>query len=162
MSWWEGVEVAAWHRGWIKEWDPKFPRVSLLVGWSRGAHPGKVWKPRMQEMLSQVICNAIKISDLPELCLFADVSEEKVPIYSMHLNVFEVGRASSVGCAYRLVDGRGFGPHARHILSWRFGHEKKFMIFSPFKKGSCQLLAKEYILSTCKLPRRLAQEVWIG
>ena len=69
--------------------------------------------------------NAIKISDLPELCLFADVSEEKVPIYCMLLNVFEVGRASLVGCAYRLVDGRGFGPHARHILSWRFGHEKK-------------------------------------
>ena len=90
------------------------------------------------------------------------ISEEKVPIYSMLLNVFEVGRASSVGCAYRLVDGRGFGPHARHILSWRFGHEKKFTIFSPFKKGSCQLLAKEYVLSTCKLPRRLAQEVWIG
>ena len=107
-------------------------------------------------------CNAIKISDLPELCLFADVSEEKVPIYSMLLNVFEVGHASSVGWAYRLVDGRGFGPHARHILSWRFGHEKKNTIFSPFKKDSCQLLAKEYVLSTCKLPRRLAQEVWIG
>ena len=27
-------------------------------------------------------CNAIKVSNLPELCLFADVSEEKVPIYS--------------------------------------------------------------------------------
>ena len=50
----------------------------------------------------------------------------------------------------------------RHILSWRFGHEKIFTVFSPFKKGSCQLLAKEYVLSTCKLPRRLAQEVWIG
>ena len=23
------------------------------------------------------------------------------------------------------ADGCGFGPHARHILSWRFGHEKK-------------------------------------
>ena len=28
-------------------------------------------------------CNVIKVSNLPELCLFADVSEEKVPIYSM-------------------------------------------------------------------------------
>ena len=48
-------------------------------------------------------CNAIKVSNLPKLCLFADVSEEKVPIYSILLNDFEVGRASSVGCAYRLV-----------------------------------------------------------
>ena len=30
-------------------------------------------------------CNAIKVSNLPELCLLADVSEEKVPIYSMFL-----------------------------------------------------------------------------
>ena len=30
-----------------------------------------------------------------------------------------------------------------------------------FKKGSCQLLVKECALSTGKLPRRLAQEVWI-
>ena len=51
-------------------------------------------------------CNAIKVSNLPELCLFADVSEEKVRIYSMLLNVFEVGRASLVGCAYRLVSRR--------------------------------------------------------
>ena len=28
-------------------------------------------------------CNAIKVSNLPELCLFTDVLEEKVPIYSM-------------------------------------------------------------------------------
>ena len=27
-------------------------------------------------------CNAIKVSNLPELCLFADVSEKKVPIHS--------------------------------------------------------------------------------
>ena len=51
-------------------------------------------------------CTAIKVSNLPELCLFADVSEEKVPIYSMLLNVFEAGRASSVGCAYHLVSRR--------------------------------------------------------
>ena len=30
--------------------------------------------------------------------------------------------------------------------------------FCWFKKGSCQLLAKEWALSTGKLPRRLAQE----
>ena len=40
---------------------------------------------------------------------------------------------------------------------------KKYFLrpFSPFrwfKKGSCQLLAKECALSTGKLPRRLAQE----
>ena len=128
MSWWEGVEVAAWHRGWIKEWDPKFPRVSLLVGWpgGGGGHTrGNFENQECRRCHLRSFCNAIKISDLPELCLFAHVSEEKVPIYSMLLNMFEVGRASSVGFAYRLVDGRGFGPHARHILSWRFGHEKK-------------------------------------
>ena len=48
-------------------------------------------------------CNAIKILNLRELCLFADVSEEKL---SMPLNVFETGRASSVGCAYCLVSKR--------------------------------------------------------
>ena len=41
-------------------------------------------------------CNAIKVSNLLELCLFADVSEEKVPIYSMLLNVLEAGRNRSV------------------------------------------------------------------
>ena len=53
-------------------------------------------------------CNAIKVSNLPELCLFADVSEKnlKLPTYSMLLNVFEVGRASSVGCAYGLASRR--------------------------------------------------------
>ena len=51
-------------------------------------------------------CNAIKVSYVPELCLFADVSEEKVPIYSMLLNVFEASRASTVGCAYRQISRR--------------------------------------------------------
>ena len=62
MSWWDGV--AAWCRGWIlKEWGSKFPRVSLLVGWTS---PGKILKTK----------NAGKAIS---------------------------GRASSVGCAYRLV-----------------------------------------------------------
>ena len=50
-------------------------------------------------------CNAIKVSNLPE-CLFADVSEEKVPIYSMLVNVIEAGRACSVGCANILASRR--------------------------------------------------------
>ena len=38
-----------------------------------------------------------------------------------------------------------------------------FSLFRWFKKSSCQLLAKEYALSTVKLPRRLAQEqAWLG
>ena len=79
-------------------------------------------------------CNAIKISNLPELCLFADVSEEKVPIYSMHLNVFEAGHASSVTCAYRLVSRRPRVRSSRPAsFSWRFGHEKKILRYSlPF------------------------------
>ena len=60
----------------------------------------------------------IKVSNLPELCLFADVSEEKVPIYSMLLNVLEAGHARSVSRR------RGFDPHVWHIISCRFGHEK--------------------------------------
>ena len=43
--------------------------------------------------------------------------------------------------------------------------KKNLRPFSPFrcfKKGSCQLLAKECARSTGKLSRRLAQEVWIG
>ena len=35
---------------------------------------------------------------------------------------------------------------------------RPFSPFRWFKKGSCQLLAKEWTLSTGKLPRRLAQE----
>ena len=46
--------------------------------------------------------------------------------------------------------------------SWEeIGHEKFLRPLSPFrwfKKDSCQLLAKEYALSTGKLPRRLARE----
>ena len=34
-------------------------------------------------------CKALKVSKLPHLCLFATVSEEKVPIYFFLLNVFE-------------------------------------------------------------------------
>ena len=33
-------------------------------------------------------CNAIKVSNLPELCLFADISEEKILIYSMLFKCF--------------------------------------------------------------------------
>ena len=33
-----------------------------------------------------------------------------------------------------------------------------FSLLHQFKKSSCQLLAKEWALSTSKLPRRLAQE----
>ena len=35
---------------------------------------------------------------------------------------------------------------------------RPFSLFRWFKKSSCQLLAKEWALSTGKLPRRLAQE----
>ena len=34
-------------------------------------------------------CKVFKVSNLPELCLFIAVSEEKVPIYFFLLNVFE-------------------------------------------------------------------------
>ena len=73
-------------------------------------------------------------------------------------------RGSSVGCesSWHDAGGPGFHPHVRHILSWRFGHKKNFpRTLSPFrwfKKSNCQLLAKEWALSTGKLPRSLAQK----
>ena len=91
-----------------KRMRSKFARVSLLVGWSGGGGtPGEILKTKNAgEAISGHFAFAIKISNLPALCLFADVSEEKVPIYSMLLNVFETGRASLVGCPYRLVSRR--------------------------------------------------------
>ena len=76
----------------------------------------------------------------------------------------QAGCGSSIVCASAwYADGRWFNPHVRpqNILSLRFSHEKILRPFSPFcwvKKGSCQFLAKEWALSTGKLPRRLAQE----
>ena len=73
----------------------------------RGATPGEILKTKNAgEAILDHFAFAIKISNLPELCIFADVSEEKVPIYSMLLNGFKTGRASSVGCAYCLVSRR--------------------------------------------------------
>ena len=80
----------------------------------------------------------------------------------MHPKAAVAGRGSSI----RIVSawhasGPEYDPHIRHILSWRLGHEnilQPFSHFRWFKKSSCQLLAKECALSTCKLPRRLAKE----
>ena len=42
-----------------------------------------------------------------------------------HFREWLTGCASSFRCAYRLVSRRSrVDPHARHILSWKFGHEK--------------------------------------
>ena len=82
------------------------PRSSS-VGWYEWGLPwGNFENQDCRRSHFKSFCNAIKVSNLRELCLFADVSEEKVPIYSMLLNVFENGRASSVGYAYRLVGRR--------------------------------------------------------
>ena len=126
VSVWEGVGVgvgvvAAWRRGWIIEWDPKFPHVSLLVGWSGGPPLGKFWKPRMQEKPSQDIWQcyqSLKFTWIVPICRYF---RRKFPFIPCFLNVFEAGRTSSVGCAYRLVSRRSrVDLHARHILSRRF------------------------------------------
>ena len=47
------------------------------------------------------------------------------------------------------------------FFRWDLAMKKNLRLFSPFrwfKKGSCQLLAKEWALSTGKLPRRLANK----
>ena len=56
---------------------------NLLVGWSGEPPPGKFENQECRKSHLRSFCNAIKVSNLPELCLFADLSEEKVPIYSM-------------------------------------------------------------------------------
>ena len=87
----------------------------------RGDRPrGNFEKEECRKSHLRSLCNAIKVSNLRELGLFADVSEEKVPIYSMLLNVL-VSRWSRV---------RSSRPA---ILSWRFGHEKILRPFSPFR-----------------------------
>ena len=77
--------------------------------------------------------------------------------------VIPAGRGSWIGCASAwYADGRGFDPKVRqNILSLTYGHEENLRPFSPFrwfKKGSCQLLAKEWAVNTGKLPRKFAQE----
>ena len=49
----------------------------------RGASPGEILKTKNAGEAIRSFCNAIKVSNLPELRLFADISEEKIPIYSM-------------------------------------------------------------------------------
>ena len=66
--------MVARRRGWIKDGDPKFPRVSLLVGWSGGLPRGNFENQECRSSHLRSFCNAIKVSNLPELCLFADVS----------------------------------------------------------------------------------------
>ena len=75
------------------------------------------------------------------------------------------GRGSSIRCGSAwYADGGGFDPHVRKHSFVEFGHEIISTVilfpFRWFKKGSCQLLAKECALSTGKLPRRLAQELY--
>ena len=71
------------------------------------------------------------------------------------------GYGSLIRCASAWYsDGRGFDPHARQYSSVEIGSwiNLPFFPFRWFKKGGCQLLAKECALSTGKLPRRLAQK----
>ena len=66
--------------------------VSLLWGGGGcgGPSPEKKLKTKSAgEGISGHFFKALKVSNLPELCLFAAVSEEKVPIYFFLINVFE-------------------------------------------------------------------------
>ena len=123
VSVWEGVGVvAAWRRGWIIEWDPKFPHVSLLVGWSGGASPGEILKTKNAgEAISGNFAMLSK-SQIYLNCAYLQIFQRrKFPFIPCFLNVFDAGRTSSVRCAYRLVSRRSrVDLHARHILSRRF------------------------------------------
>ena len=72
------TQFSARSRGVIRK-DMQCFHVSLLWGGGCGGPPPeKNWKPRAQEKVYQVIFfKALKVSNLPELCLFAAVSEEK-------------------------------------------------------------------------------------
>ena len=70
--------------------------------------------------------------------------------------------ARSDVCMAWQADGCGFDPHARHILSWRFGHEKKKydhslpLLIQEGPQWSVTGERMRTIKSTGKLPRRLA------
>ena len=64
------------------------PCISSCMG-VRGASPGEILKTKNAgKAISGHFAILLKSQNLPELCIFADVSEEKVSIYSMLLNVF--------------------------------------------------------------------------
>ena len=64
------------------------PCISSCMG-IRGASPGEILKTKNAgKAISGHFAMRLKSQNLHELCIFADVSEGKVPIYSMLLNVF--------------------------------------------------------------------------
>ena len=80
-----------------------------------------------------------------------------------NLSNISTGRGSSIGCVSAwYADGRGsILTSGETFFRWDLVMKKILRLFSPFrwsKKSSCQLLAKEWALSTDKLPRRFAQE----
>ena len=83
----------------------------------------------------------------------------KSPFIPCCLNVFEAGRANSVGCAYCLVSRWSWVRSSRPAHSFmeicmvmKKNILRPLSTFRLFKKGSCQLLTKECALSTGKLP----------
>ena len=159
---WEGEGVSAWCRGWIKQWDLKFHRVSFLAGWSGGLPRGNFENQECRRSHLRSFWNAIQVSNLPELCLFADDSEENVPVYSMLWNVFEAGRSSSDRCAYGLASRQSQVRSSRSSYSfveiWSWKNSTTILSLLPIQEGQLSVTAKECALSTAKLPRRLAQE----
>ena len=72
----------------MKSRNANFPCVPL-VGGSGGPPPKNFENQECRRSHIRSFCNALKVSNLPELCLFAAISEEEVPIYFFLLNVFE-------------------------------------------------------------------------
>ena len=151
--------VAAWRRGWIIEWEPKFPHVSLLVGWSGGGAPGEILKTKNAgEAISGHFAMRLKSQIYLNYAYLQIFQRRKSSFIPCFLNVFEAGRASSVGCAYRLVSRRSrvrSALPAHSFVEICMVMKNILRPLSPFrwfKKGSCQLLVKECALSTGKLP----------
>ena len=116
-------------------------------------------------VLSNVLANSEGSGETVQMCrltwaIVVYISYDKYPFLMILFIVIIAGRGSSIRCASDWVCGRlrAWSSHlAKHsfieLWSW-----KNFSPFRWFKKGSCQLLAKEWVLSTGKLPRRLAME----
>ena len=100
---------------------------------------------------------------------FAMRLKSQIYLNYAYLQMFQRRKSPFIPCCTRLQPGKqtvaGSILTSGTFFRGDLVMKKMLQPFSPFrcfKKGSCQLLAKECARSTVKLSRRLAQEVWIG
>ena len=125
----------------------------------RGGSPGEILKTKNAgEAISGYFAMRLKFQIYLNYAYLQIFHRRKSPFIPCFLNVLEAGRTSSVGCAYRLVSRRSQVRSSRPAHSFVeicMVMKKDLRPLSPFrwfKKGSCQLLAKECALGPGKLP----------